>query len=216
MKTSYLLGIGLAALLGGCRQHQQEAVTGLPFYTTADFTPRWISSSSPGYSTIHAIPPFQFIDQEGNTVTEKTFAGKVYVANFFYTACPGICKQLTTHLGLVQRAFLRDDRVMILSHSVTPESDNVGRLRQYARAFGVLPAKWRLVTGNKEQVYQVARKAYFADEDMGEQRTSNDFLHTENLLLIDAHRRIRGVYKGTSIRAVNDLIADIKMLEAEK
>ncbi len=188
----------------------------LPFYISADFTPLWISRSSPAYDSIHTIPSFQFTDQDGKEVTEKNFSSKIYVADFFFTSCPGICKRLTTNLALVQTAFQKDDAVLLLSHSVTPETDNVQKLKQYANGFGVIKNKWYLVTGNREQIYTIARQAYFADEDMGEKKNSNDFLHTENMLLIDKHRRIRGVYKGTSVKEVNDLIADIKILKQEE
>ncbi len=192
----------------------QEAKV-LPFYNSAEFTPQWIEPSSSGYDSIHTIPSFQFINQDGDTVTEKTFSGKIYVADFFFTECPGICKRLTTNLTLVQTAFANDDTVLLLSHSVTPESDNTARLQQYAKAFKVIKNKWHLVTGKREDIYGIARRSYFADEDMGVKKNSSDFLHTENILLIDKHRRIRGVYKGTSVKDVNDLIADIKILKKE-
>ncbi len=198
------------------RQTSEQPATILPFYTSADFTPRWIEQSSPGYDSIHTIPPFQFVNQQGDTVTEKTFQGKIYVADFFFTACPGICKRLSTNLGLVQAAFKDDPNVMLLSHSVTPEGDSVPRLQQYAKAFGVLPGKWNLVTGNRDQLYRIAREAYFADQDLGMQKSSDAFLHTENFLLIDTHKRIRGIYKGTSVAEVENLIADIKVLQAER
>ncbi len=192
----------------------QEAKV-LPFYNSAEFTPQWIEPSSSGYDSIHTIPSFQFINQDGDTVTEKTFSGKIYVADFFFTECPGICKRLTTNLTLVQTAFANDDTVLLLSHSVTPESDSTARLQQYAKAFKVIKNKWHLVTGKREDIYGIARRSYFADEDMGVKKNSSDFLHTENILLIDKHRRIRGVYKGTSVKDVNDLIADIKILKKE-
>lgn len=188
----------------------------LPFYTSADFTPRWVTPADTAYAGLHRIPDFQFIDQQGNRVTEKTVAGKIYVAGFFFTACPGICKRLTNHLALVQKTYLADDDVRILSHSVTPEADSVARLRQYAADHGVVIDKWFLLTGNRDSIYSLARNAYFADEDMGNRKNSSDFLHTENLLLIDQHRRIRGVYKGTSLGDVNNLIADIRILKQER
>jgi protein SCO1/2 len=221
MKTVifFLLILAIATAFVSCKQpvkKQEPETRALPFYNTADFTPQWIERSSAAYHSIHTIPPFQFINQDGNTITEKTFAGKIYVADFFFTACPGICKRLTTNLTLVQTAFKNDDRILLLSHSVAPETDDVAHLQQYANAFGVIKNKWHLVTGSKEQIYGIARNAYYADEDMGVKKNSNDFLHTENILLIDTHRRIRGVYKGTSVKDVNDLIADIKILETEK
>jgi protein SCO1/2 len=202
-----------------CRPHpaaEKEAVRKLPFYNTADFTPSWIDTSSPAFGSIHRIAPFRFINQDSLVITEKIFSGKIYVADFFFTACPGICKRLTTNLMLVQAAFKDDESVLLLSHSVTPENDNVAKLKQYANAFGVIHDKWHLVTGSRNAIYTIARQSYFADEDMGEKKSSNDFLHTENMLLIDKHSRIRGVYKGTSVKEVNDLIADIHQLEAEE
>lgn len=221
MRTISLLLIipAIAFALVSCKQpvkKQQQETRVLPFYNTADFTPEWIPRSSAEYNSIHTIPAFSFIDQDSNIVTEKTFSGKIYVADFFFTTCPGICKRLTTNLTLVQAAFKDDKNVLLLSHSVTPEMDNVARLQQYAQAFGVIKNKWHLVTGEREQVYNIARKAYYADEDMGLKKNNNDFLHTENMLLIDKHRRIRGIYKGTSVKDINDLIDDIKTLELEE
>lgn len=209
----------IALVIVACGSHankEQQAMRKLPFYNSADFTPLWIEPHTAAYDSVHRIPPFRFIDQDSAVITEKIFAGKIYVADFFFTACPGICKRLTTNLALVQAAYKDDQKVLLLSHSVTPESDNVSRLKQYANAFGVIRNKWSLVTGNRDSIYRIARQGYFADEDMGIQKSSNDFLHTENMLLIDKHRRIRGVYKGTSVKEVNDLIADIKVLQAEE
>ncbi|MES2328626.1 MAG: SCO family protein [Bacteroidota bacterium] len=215
----YFSAILIIATLVSCKgpaAKREQATRVLPFYTSADFTPQWIEKNSTAYNTIPIIPAFQFVDQDSMAVTEKTFAGKIYVADFFFTACPGICKRLTTNLSLVQTAFKEDEDVLLLSHSVTPENDNVARLQQYANAFGVIKNKWHLVTGKREEIYGIARNAYFADEDMGVKKNSSDFLHTENMLLIDKHRRIRGVYKGTSVKDVNDLIADIKVLKLEE
>lgn len=194
---------------------QEKATVALPFYNTADFTPVWINSHSPAYDSLHTIAAFCFTNQYGETITEKNYLGKIYVADFFFTSCPGICKQLTTHLGLVQKAFLNDSSVMLLSYSVTPDVDSVAVLQKYAAAYGVQRGKWNLVTGNRNQLYTLARRSYFADEDLGEKKSAADFLHTENLLLIDSHRRIRGVYKGTSLKDIADLITDITLLEKE-
>ncbi len=218
MKKVCLVCLAVGSLLASCSRPVKpgkQAAGSLPFYQTPDFTPQWIAISAASPDTIHRIAAFRFIDQDGDSITEKTFAGKIYVADFFFTACPGICKRLTTNLALVQAAFKNDNQVLLLSHSVTPESDSVARLKQYAGDMGVISHKWHLVTGNHDEIYQIARRSYFADEDMGEKKGVNDFLHTENVLLIDTHRRIRGVYKGTSVKDMNDLIADIKTLEKE-
>ncbi len=195
----------------------KQAAGKLPFYNTPDFTPQWIDAASADVKTIHTIPSFSFIDQDGDSISDKTFNNKIYAVNFFFTSCPGICKRLTANLLLVQTAFKNDTSVLLLSHSVTPENDSVSRLKLYARNFGVVSYKWFLVTGEREKIYRIARESYFADEDMGDtKRGPNDFLHTENVLLIDKHKRIRGVYKGTSIKEINDLIADIQILKSEE
>ena len=215
------LGFIVSSLGPGCRQKQPAQTTAaadelLPYYVGADFTPQWIPKGRGVPDTLHAIPAFSFTDQNGNTITEKTVAGKIFVADFFFTSCPGICPKLTRNLKQVQDAFMNDPDVVLLSHSVTPDKDRPDVLKRYAAANAVNDAKWHLLTGNKDSIYTLARHSYFADEDLGMQRNSNEFLHTENMLLIDRHRHIRGVYKGTSPAEMNNLIADIKLLKAEK
>lgn len=186
----------------------------LPFYITADFTPHWFTVKELE-QPIHQIPAFSFINQSGEKVTEQTVKDKIYVADFFFTNCPGICKRLTNNISLVQEAFKGDEGVLILSHSVTPETDSVSRLQQYARQYKINQQQWHLLTGTRSEIYTLARKSYFADEDLGEAQAENDFLHTENVLLIDKQRRIRGVYKGTSEADIRNLIVDIKRLQEE-
>jgi len=209
MRTLFCLLV-LATAASGCRQANL-----LPFYNTPDFTPEWVNPSL-SYANIHTISDFNFVDQHGKQVSEKTFAGKIYIADFFFTACPGICKRLTSNLCEVQKVFSKDNDILLISHSVTPEADNVSRLSAYATDFGVQYDKWYLVTGDRKSIYRIARESYFADEDMGVKKDENDFLHTENVLLIDRHRRIRGVYKGTSALQIQDLIHDVKILEQEE
>lgn len=189
------------------------SVQRLPYYNGPDFYPQWFEGDVP--DTFHRIPSFSFIDQNGNSITEKTVEGKIYVADFFYTGCPGICPKLTKNLYKVQEAFKSDSTVLILSHSVTPVKDDTAALKKYARNYSVIDSKWHLLTGNKDSIYTIARKAYFADEDMGVQKSSDDFLHTENMLLIDYNRRIRGIYKGTSPAEMENIINDIRLLEIE-
>lgn len=205
----------------GCRQKQpaqtsSAKVEGLPYYTAPDFTPQWIPGRSKQLDTIHTIASFSFTDQNGNTITDNTVADKIYVADFFFTACPGICPKLTKSLKMVQDAFVNDDDIILLSHSVTPDKDVPAVLKKYAVNYEVNDKRWHLLTGNKDSIYNIARKSYFADEDLGMQKKSSDFLHTENILLIDRHRHIRGVYKGTSPAEMNNLIADIKILKEER
>lgn len=213
----FLLYINLSAFAVSCNQNQTipatETVTDsiLPYYSDASFTPRWRNNRDTGYCN-HHISSFKVINQLGDTVSEINLKNKIYVAGFFFTACPGICRNLTQQLRKVQDAFLGEDGIQILSFSVTPETDNPDKLKMYANTYGIESKRWWLLTGNRDSIYQMARKEFFADEDMGMQKSSKDFLHTENLLLIDHERCIRGVYKGTSAAEINLLISDIKTL----
>lgn len=198
-------------MLAACSNKKQ---TGLPYYLTADFTPQWLSAKDA--DTIHTIPDFAFTNQEGKIIARKTFDNKITVVDFFFTTCPGICKKLTSSLVKVQQVFKDDNDVLLLSHSVTPEKDSVAVLKKYADENGAINNKWHLVTGKRTEIYNIARTAYFADEDMGWKQDSTTFLHTENILLIDKQHHIRGVYKGTIPKEVDDLIADIKKLQQEE
>ncbi len=215
MKPVMFMVVLSLLFLFSCKQKHQQSTYLLPFYTTADFTPQFLQPPSADKATLHTIPPFSFTDQSGANITEQTFENKIYVANFFFTSCPGICKKLTDGLAIVQLAYKNDDDVLLLSHSVTPEKDSVKRLQQYATDHNVVAGKWHLVTGDRKAIYNIARLSYFADEEIGVPKNEDDFLHTENILLIDRHRRIRGVYKGTDAAEIKNLIADISTLKKE-
>jgi len=212
---------GLLSCTGvGCYHAQPSPPTSvqahdLPYYTSADFTPHWKGEAGFNPDTSHRIPAFAFTDQEGNTISDATVNGKIYVADFFFTSCGGICPKLTGHMKMVQDSFINDPGIVLLSHSVTPDKDDVPVLKKYATNHEVNSTRWHLLTGNKDSIYTIARKSYFADEDLGQQRNTQDFLHTENMLLIDKDRRIRGIYKGTSAAEIQNLIADIRTLKKE-
>lgn len=186
----------------------------LPYYNSQEFTPHWIDDSSQQLDSFHQIPEFEFIDQDGQTITEKTFEDKIYVAGFFFSTCPGICPAIRSKLSKVQETFLNDPDVKILQHSIRPSTDTVTTLKNYANKNGIKSGIWHLVTGEKQQIYQLAKEAYFASEDLGNLQNTDDFLHTESLLLIDNNRRIRGIYNGLNKASVNYLIADIKTLKS--
>ncbi|WP_420583203.1 SCO family protein [Reichenbachiella sp.] len=188
----------------------------LPFYNEATFTPEWISERDLKYDSIHTIKDFSFINQNGDIVTNGTFDGKIYVTNFFFTICPNVCPRMTKNLKKIQTEFAEDESVKILSHTVMPWVDSVGRLAEYARLNDIDDKQWQLVTGDKADLYSMAREAYFADEGFGKTATTEeDFLHTENIILIDTKRRIRGVYNGTLPLEIKRLIEDIQTLKKE-
>ncbi len=217
LAISLLILLGLTSFFFTCNKVSEKSsrVETLPFYDDATFTPRWIDPNHAVLETFHQISPFELINQEGDTVTEKTFEGKIYVADFFFTTCPGICPKMTANMSVLQEAFLDDDEVMLLSHSVTPETDSVPLLNSYAEKKGVNSNKWHLVTGDRQLIYQLGRKNYFVEEDLGLAKSLDEFLHTENFVLIDKNRHIRGIYNGLNTASINQLITDIKTLKEE-
>lgn len=188
----------------------------LPFYNTPDFTPVWLTPQDDGYNAIHTIANFSFTNQFGSAITNNSVKGKIYVANFFFTSCRNICPPMMDNLAKVATTFATDSSVLILSHSVTPTRDNADTLFKYATMHHIDGKKWWLLTGNQPAIYKIARQSYFADDDTGYNKGSDQFLHTENLVLIDKKGRIRGVYNGSLQIEINTLIDNIKKLEAER
>ncbi|WP_435624874.1 SCO family protein [Flagellimonas sp.] len=197
------------------KEQKTSRVDALPYYVDASFTPKWISPKSLDTLNIHKVRPFGLINQLGDSINEKTFEGKIYVTDFFFTSCPGICPKMTNNMLLIQEEFEKDDEVLLLSHSVTPEYDSVPVLKHYADAKGVISNKWHLVTGNRKEIYDLGRYGYFVEEDLGLPKGEDDFLHTENFILVDKNRHIRGIYNGLNKTAIAQLIADIKTLKKE-
>ena len=186
----------------------------LPYFEEASFTPKWISPNSNQLNNFHKIPDFNLVNQHGTTINAKTFENKIYVADFFFTTCPGICPAMTKNMDVLQKEFLEDDEVLLLSHSVTPTIDSVPQLKKYALEHGI-QKNWHLVTGDKQQIYDLGRKFYFVEENLGTSKDLDDFLHTENFVLIDKRKHIRGIYNGLNRSSVRQLITDIKTLKKE-
>lgn len=209
MRSSLFLLIVFLA----CSPKGQPEV-GLPYYNSPDFTPLWFEADDPQIVEMHTVPPFTFVNQDGDTISEQTFANKIYVANFFFTICPSVCPKMTQNLNRIQEAFKDDSEVLLLSHTVMPWVDSVAVLKTYAEEKEIISGKWHLVTGAKEKLYAMGRHGYFVDEGFGKSVTrETDFLHTENILLIDANRHIRGVYNGTLPLEMSRIIEDIERLK---
>lgn len=188
----------------------------LPYYNTPDFTPLFLNPGEAEKTITHRISDFRFTDQDGKQVTQQTVNGKVHVAAFFFTACGSICPKMITQLKRVQDAFVGDSSVVLLSYSVTPWLDSVPVLQRYAQKHQVNAAQWHLLTGYKSAIYELARKSYFAEEEIGFTKDSTEFLHTEHFILVDRTSRIRGIYNGTLPLETDQLIKDIRQLEGEK
>ena len=204
----------LLIMLVSCKSKPKELA--LPFINKPDFTPEWIEKNDPAYLSIHKIPAFSFTDQDGKTVTEKMVDGKIYVADFIFTRCGSICPKMTKNMGLIQEKFKNNDDVILLSHSVTPEMDSVPVLKKYAEEKSIISGKWHLLTGKEEDIYALAKKQYYAGDTIGYYQTGNEFLHTENFILVDKHRRIRGVYNGTLPLEMERMEDDMNMLLKEE
>lgn len=164
----------------------------------------------------HRIGDFAFLDQEGDTITKKNVEGKIYVTDYFFTTCPTICPKMTAQLERVQEKFKNDPDVLILSHTVHPENDTVEVMARYAKSHGAIPKKWFFLTGEKEELYKLARQSYFVlkPAEVGEVGDAgSDFIHTNNFVLVDQKGRIRGYYDGTSPKEVDQLMEDIQKLK---
>jgi len=202
--------------MAACKSKPKEKELPLPFINKPDFTPEWFEKGDSAYAGIHTIPAFSFTDQDGRTITEKDVEGKIYVADFIFTRCGSICPKMTANMGTLQERFKNDDEVILLSHSVTPDMDSVPVLKKYATDKGIISDKWHLLTGRRDDIYSLAKKQYFAGDTIGYYQTGNEFLHTENFILLDKHRRIRGVYNGTLPLEIERLIDDIGTLKKEE
>ncbi|TMM53707.1 SCO family protein [Maribacter algarum] len=188
--------------------NNKESATTLPYFNSAIFTPEWDKGN-------HKIPEFSFRNQNGELVNNETFVGKIYVADFFFTICPGICPKLTKNMGMLQAAYQDDPDIKLLSHSVMPWNDTVDKLNVYAKQNGVKLPQWHLVTGDTEAIYDIARNGYFADEDFTKTQKPSNFIHTENFILVDKQGYIRGVYNGTLPLEVKRLMRHIEILKKE-
>lgn len=186
----------------------------LPIYSPSDVNPKLVDASVKHIKNNHTIASFNLINQNGENVTNQTYDGKIYIADFFFTRCQTICIAMAYNMSELQEHYKNDADIMFLSHSVTPVMDSVPVLKAYANAKGVIDGKWNVTTGPKKHIYELARKSYFAvlDDGTGDE---NDFIHTEQFVLVDKERRIRGYYDGTEKENMKKIIADIALLKEE-
>ncbi len=205
--NKYLILIVLIVI--GCKQVPPAE---LPFFNSAELEPEWISPSDSKFTRIHKVKPFSFLNQDSIYITNKNFDGSIYVTDFFFTTCPSICPKMTSNMLKLQTLYKNQDHIKFLSHTVTPWIDTVAQLKRYAKDKGVISGKWHLVTGDENNIYEQARTAYFVEGKIGMQKELDDFVHTENFVLVDSKRRIRGIYNGTSDRDIDRLKEDIDTL----
>jgi protein SCO1 len=186
----------------------------LKIYSPADVNPSLVDVSVKHITKDHSIADFKLINQNGEIITQNDYKNKIYIADFFFTRCTNICIAMAYNMNELQEYYKNDDDILFLSHSVTPEMDSIPVLKEYAKNKGVIDGKWNVTTGEKKHIYELARKSYFAvieDGDGGE----DDFIHTEQFILIDKERRIRGFYDGTDKNDMEKLKQDMVLLKAE-
>ncbi len=186
----------------------------LQVYQPVDVNPKLVDEDMQRQGRDHHIAPFHLIDQQGDSVTNADFEGVIYVADFFFTTCPSICPKMSNNLSALAVEYANEPRIKFLSHSVTPEKDSVPVLAAYAAKFNANSAQWKLVTGDKKHIYELARRSYFAVTTEGD-GGPDDFIHTENFILVDTKSRIRGFYDGTSKPDMERLRGDIAILMLE-
>lgn len=186
----------------------------LQIFQPKDVNPELVDSDMQRTSKAHRIAEFKLVDQTGDTISNDVFDGRIYVADFFFTTCPSICPKMTANLKELSEHYKEDDDIMFLSHSVTPVKDSVPVLAAYGKEHGADPVKWKLVTGPKKHIYELARRSYFAVTTEGDGGDA-DFIHTENFILVDKERKIRGFYDGTSKEDMERLKEDVTILRYE-
>lgn len=186
----------------------------LPIFNPRDVNPELVDSTVQHLGYNHTIEDFSFTNQNGKTITQEDYKDKIYVADFFFTTCPTICPKMTNNMVWLQNQIKDNDNVKLVSFSVTPDIDSVPVLKKYAEEKGVMDSKWNLLTGNKKDIYFLARKSYLVVKT-GSPEEMYDMVHTENFVLVDQKKRIRGFYDGTNIEEVKKLLEDINFLSQE-
>jgi protein SCO1/2 len=170
--------------------------------------------SAKGDTIYHSIPPFKFVNQDNKTITDNDLNGKIYIANFFFATCKTVCPKMNEQVHRVQQVFKDVPDIRFVSFTVDPESDTVEALAAYAKQMDADNNKWWFLTGNKDSIYDLAREGYLVPAAIG--RTENDFFHSQNLILIDKNKHMRGIYDGTETGEVDTLIDEVKVLMLEK
>ena len=184
----------------------------LPIYSPSMVSKELVEENIQFIKKYHKIKDFSMKNQNGETITQEFYNDKIYVADFFFTTCPTICPIMTENMGYIQEKIKNDSDILLLSFSVSPEVDSVEQLKKYALEKNVIDSKWNLVTGNKKDIYNLARTSYLVAKTNGD-GGKYDMIHTENFVLVDKEKRIRGFYDGTNSKEMDQLLNDIKILK---
>ena len=184
----------------------------LPIYSPNMVSQELVEEEIQYVKKYHRISEFSLTNQNGENITEKNYENKIYIADFFFTTCPTICPIMTDNMAYLQKKLLNDTNILLVSFSVTPNIDNVETLKKYAIKKGVLDTKWNLLTGIKKDIYSLARRSFLVAKNDGD-GGKYDMIHTENFVLVDKEKRIRGFYDGTNNKEIAKLLSDINILK---
>ena len=184
----------------------------LPYYNTPDFTPIFLDKHEAKKLIYHSISDFEFESDKDIKISKKNLKNKVHVASFFFTQCGSICPVMINNLKVLEKKYEKSDDFAILSFSVTPWIDSVQKLKSFVKDNEIKMKNWYFLTGEKSKIYKLARKSYFAEENLGFTKDSSDFLHTEHVILVDKNLKIRGIYNSTLPLEIKNLSADICLL----
>ncbi len=216
-KTVKMFGIaflvGFNLIISACQKKQQIS---LPYYNAADFTPYFLDAKAASKQITHQIAPFRMLNEDSMVINQQLIENKIHVANFIFTRCGSICPTMTKNMKMLSDSFAHKQDLNILSYTVTPWIDSPSVLKKYKISQQIEDKKWHFLTGSKEHIYSLARRSYFAEEDLGFTKDSTEFLHTEHVILVDKNKKIRGVYNGTLAFDIQQLIEDIKTLSKEQ
>lgn len=207
---AFLIIAGIAIVVGYFMLKPSDT---LPVFQPSDVNPALVDEDLRGNED-HHILDFELVNQLGDTVRLEDVEGKILVVNFFFARCATICPKISANISKTSKYFQEDESVHFLSHSVTPQIDSVSVLANYAETFEANSERWWLLTGEKSHIYKLARRSYFAVLDEGDGGLQ-DFIHTENVVLIDTKGRLRGYYDGTASKDISRLISDIAKLQLE-
>jgi len=190
----------------------KKPVKSLPIYSPSMISKELVEEEIQFVKKYHKIKDFSLLNQNGHKITQEDYNNKIYVADFFFTTCPTICPIMTENMGYLQNKLIDNPEILLVSFSVTPEIDSVQQLKKYAIEKNVIDSKWNLLTGDKKEIYDLARKSYLVAKNDGD-GGKYDMIHTENFVLVDKEKRIRGFYDGTNQLEMDKLLNDIRILE---
>lgn len=216
-KIVKMLGIAFSLhLLLEISSCQKNTKFHLPYYNDPTFSPLFIDSKIAKLKISHQISNFQLVNQDSLPINQNIISDKIHIANFIFTSCGSICPTMTKNLKIFSDKTVGWNDVAILSFSVTPWIDTPSTLKKYMFINNIRDNRWHFITGEKNKIYDLARKSYFAEEEIGFTKDNSEFLHTEHILLVDKHKKIRGIYNGTLELDILQLIEDVKILREEE